>query len=313
MKMTKTVLLTSILSALAFQASAGEIVNIYGKANVTLQSSDDGDGRFSEIKSNASRFGVKGDYKANDDITVVYKMEWQIDISDESGADNVKSRNQYVGLKGAFGEVVVGRNDTATKQSQGKIDLFNDLEADIKALWKSGGNGENRVSDSVTYKSPKFGGFQAVGTFIAEDSKAGENGYSAALMYGDSKLKKSPVFASVAVDSEVAGYDVVRATVQGKVAGIKLGAMYQNSEEVVTKTDMDGFVVNAAYGFGKTTLKAQYQSADFENNLDTNVISAGVDYKLAKNTKIFAFYSSFDNDTVKADTDYLGVGLEFKF
>ena len=36
--------------------------------------------------------------------------------SDESGSSNLKSRNQFVGLRGAFGEVVVGRNDSILKQ-----------------------------------------------------------------------------------------------------------------------------------------------------------------------------------------------------
>ena len=138
---------------------------------------------------------------------------------------------------------MLGRNDTALKQSQGKLDLFNDLEGDIKNLFK----GENRLSDTVTYSSKDLSGFKVLATYVAEKDSDGDSGYSLALTYGDAGLKKSNVYASIAADSEVNGYDVVRATVQGKVADIKLGAMYQSQEKVDGSGDADGYLVNAAY------------------------------------------------------------------
>ena len=309
MKMAKTALAVSLVTLFAQPVIAADLT-VYGKANVTVQSSDDGEGSFTEIKSNASRFGVKGGQKIDDGLSVVYKMEWQVDMSDKdkSSDDHLKARNQYVGLKGGFGEVLIGRNDTALKQSQGKIDLFNDLEADIKHRFK----GENRMGDSITYKTPKMNGFQFIGTVIAEDERDADNGYSAALLFGDSKLKKSKFYASVAMDSEVKGYDTVRATVQGKIAGLKLGALYQTQEASEGGSEADGYVLNAAYGLGKATLKAQYQTIDFDDSDKKNVASVGVDYKLAKNTKLFGFYSAFDNDSSE-DTSYLGLGMEYKF
>ena len=149
MKFVKSSLCLALLSGLSFNALAD--VDIYGKANVTVQSSDDGEGSFTEIKSNASRLGVKGSEKINDSLEAVYKFEFQVDVSDADSKgdndDNISARNQYVGLKGAFGQVVIGRNDTALKQSQGKLDLFNDLEGDIKNVFK----GENRLGNTVSY------------------------------------------------------------------------------------------------------------------------------------------------------------------
>jgi len=206
-------------------------------------------------------------------------------------------------LAGSFGEVRVGRHDSALKMSQGKIDLFNDYEADIKVLWK----GENRVSNSISYFTPSFSGFSAQVTYVVEDSPAGEDGISAALMYGDDGLKNSNVYAALAYDAEVNGYDTVRASGQVKVAGFKLGAMYQTQESTSTTVERDGYLVSVAYPMGKAELKGQYQVME-----DDNGFSAGVDYKLGKNTKVFAWYSSFDFDEA-LDKDYLAVGLEHKF
>ena len=310
MNFVKSSLCVALVSGLSFSAFAD--VDVYGKANVTVQSSDDGEGSFTEIKSNASRFGLKGSEKITDGLEAVYKFEFQVDVSDADSKgdndDNISARNQYVGLKGAYGQVVVGRNDTALKQSQGKLDLFNDLEGDIKNVFK----GENRLGDSITYTSKSYEGFKVLATFIAEDDVDADNGYSMAVTYGDSALKKSAVYAAIAADSEVNGYDVVRATVQGKIEDFRLGAMYQTQEKVDGSAEADGYLVNAAYLMGSNTFKMQYQTMDFDDSDDKSAISVGVDHKLNKNLKIFGFYSSFDMDN-NVDQDYLGLGMEYKF
>lgn len=309
MKLVKSTLFLSVLSALSFNAQAD--VKVYGKANVSVQSTDEGDGSATEIKSNASRFGFKGAEKLDDGLEVIYKLEFQVDVTDadsKGDKDNITARNQYVGIKGSFGEVVIGRKDTAFKLSQGKIDLFNDLEGDIKNLFK----GENRLGNSISYKSNSFNGFKVQGTFIAEDDTDGQNGYSAALTYGDSKLKSSNIYAAVSTDSEVKGYDAVRFALQGKLAGWKLGAIYQMQERVDGSDEADGYLFNAAYKVGANTFKAQYQVIDFDQGDKIDGFSVGVDHKLNKVTKLYGFYSTFDGDN-QVERSYLAAGIEYKF
>ena len=307
MKLSNRILTMAIFSAIAAPTIAAN-VDIYGKANLSLQSSDDGDGQFTEIKSNASRIGLKGTHALNDNLSVVYKAEFQVDMDGDSDkGDSITDRNQYVGLKGNFGEVLLGHNDTILKQSQGKIDQFNDLNGDIKNLFK----GENRMSDTLTYKSPKFNGFQFAATYIAEDDTEADDGISVGIFYGDKGLKKSKIFASLAVDSDVKGYDVTRATVQGKLAGFTLGAMYQ-TQESEGGAEMDGYLFSANYVIDEIVLKGQVQVADHDGGDDKTAVSVGLDYRLAKSTKLYGFYSTFDMDR-SDDKDYLAVGIEYKF
>lgn len=303
----KTSVALMVSSLCVAPVMANNNVNFYGKANVSFQMSDDGDGNFTEVQSNASRLGVNSDLKVNDDLTLIMKLEVQIDIDGDSD-DTFTARNQYIGLKGNFGEVTMGKIDTVLKRSQGKVDLFNDYEGDIKVLFK----GENRMNDSVQYKTPNLNGFQLGAAYISEGDVDSDDGYSLALTYGDQKLKKSQVFASVATDSEVKGYDVLRATFSTKVSGVTLGAMVQTQENVETDEEMDGFLVSAAYKINAYTLKAQYQAADYDEKGDLSGINVGVDYALAKNAKLFAFYTTFDMDTSE-DRDYAAVGVEYKF
>ena len=302
MKMLKALVAVSVAAGLSAPAIAG--ADLYGKVNVSVQNSDDKDGSRTEIKSNASRLGVKGSEKLDGGLKVIYKYEFQVDVADESGEKNLKSRNQYVGLKGNFGEVVIGRNDTMLKQSQGKFDIYSDYEADIKALWK----GENRMSDSISYKSPKFNGVQLGLSYIADEDKD-DSATSFSATYGDKALKKGKYYAAIAVDSEVKGYDATRVTLGTKFGGVKVGAMYHSQEAVETGKEESGFLVNAQYKMGKYNLKGQIQTLE-----DDTGFTLGVDRKLGKRTKLFAFYTDIDFDAEdKKDGQYFAVGLEQKF
>lgn len=300
MKMLKTLVSASILATIAAPAIAD--TTIYGKVNVTVQNSDDGSESKTELKSNASRFGIKGTQKLDGGLEVVYKYELQVDVTDESGEKNLKSRNQYVGLRGDFGEVLIGRNDTVMKQSQGKFDLFSDLEADIKKLW----GGENRMSDSITYKTPMMNGFQGGISYILDEDND-DAATSLSLTYGDSALKKGKYYAAIAIDSDVKGYDATRLVFGTKVSDVTLGAMIQTQENVESGTEKDGFLVNAQYKVGKYNLKGQYQTME-----DDNGFTLAVDRKLGKSTKVFAFYTTFNFD-MDEDESYFALGLEQKF
>ncbi|MDN4503778.1 porin [Alteromonadaceae bacterium BrNp21-10] len=296
-------LLSAIMLAFVSANATADPLTVYGKGNVTLQSTDDGEGSFSEVKSNNSRLGFKGDYDLEDGLTAFYVFEFGVDLADSSDGDNVKSRNQYIGLKGNAGSIMIGRNDTMLKRSQGKIDQFNDYEADFKNLWA----GENRMSDSVTYISPSFNGFSVGITYVAEDEKGGEDAQSISVSYGDSNLKKSQFYVALATEMDMKGYDSTRVSAQAKFDDLTVGAVIHKQEAVASGVSEDGVLVSAAYAMGKITLKGQYQTLE-----DDSTASIGVDYKLGKNTKALAWYTSQDLDNAN-DKSWLAVGLEHKF
>jgi len=311
MKTTITTLALAVASAMSFSSMAANTpsLDVYGKANITLQSSDTGTGSFTELKSNASRIGFKGFLNLDNNLQVVYQAEYEVDIVSAHGgkSNNFTNRNQFIGLKGNFGKVLLGTNDTILKQSQGKVDLFNDLSGDIKHLWK----GENRVGNTVTYITPSMNNLHVGVTYIANGAVGGKTGTSIAAMYGDSKLKKTPFYAALSVDNNVKGYDVTRATFSTKANAVTLGAMYQHQKSDAG-VEMNGYLVSAKYSINDVALKAQYQVADFKNADKNKGFSVGADYKLAKTTKVFAFYTTLNFQSAM-NQKYLAVGIEQKF
>ncbi|WP_407644364.1 porin [Ferrimonas aestuarii] len=308
MKFCKPTLVATLIAAMIpAAASASEALTVYGKLNVSFDVSDEAGDSSTGVHSNASRLGVKGAFDLSSSLEAFYTIEYEVNTSDDE-KDNFEARNQFVGLRGDFGAISLGRNDTMLKQSQGKVDLFGDLQGDIKHLFK----GENRMEQTVTYTTPSFNGFSFGATYVAEESGSqaeGDDGFSVAALYGDKKLKKSPIFASVAYDTDVKGFDnILRASVQGKMGDLKLGAMYQDQEKAGAQST-DGFMVSAAYQLSAVVLKGQYQDMDKVGDS----FSVGADYKLGKPTKLFAYYTSRDEEGASSSDDYFGIGLEHKF
>ena len=311
--MNKVILIcsaTAMLATAPFAAANGPIDGkLYGKINVSIVNSDGSEDTW-KLNSNASRIGLKGSTQVSEGLTVFYKTEFEIAVDDGSfdnkttapDTDKVtfKQRNIFAGVKGSFGSVLAGKNDTPTKLAQKKIDLFNDLEGDIKKTFA----GENRMSNIVAYTTPKYGNFSA--TYAVMPSEADNGGLSDAKSYS-LNYSKGDLYIAVAGDSNVKGADLVRVVSQYKVDAWQLGLMYQENDT----TDESGYFASAAYKIDNITYKAQYGNNENDTDgLDKTTLSVGADFKLAKNTKSFVFFT--DNED-SSSTKTFGLGLEHKF
>lgn len=332
--MRKTTLATAVASVLALPVSAYAVGpidgSIYGKVNISVVNDDNGTDDQMELNSNASRIGVKGKAKLTDTLYVIYKAEYESfwDDGEKDDGDTFSQRNIIGGLKGNFGTIWAGKHDTPTKLAQKKIDLFNDLEGDIKNVMA----GETRASNIVNYTTPNFSGFSAsVATIFGEDRSDNDkdgafDSYSALAQY-----ETDSVYFAVAVDENVKSgsssqglgkdyVNILRVVGQIPIGPVTLGAMWQNAEEgdsAVTgvKLDEDSWHVSAKWKVANGyTLKAQYTESDDDvSDNDADMLSFGLDKKLGKKTKLFAFYTTLEQNTATDDLDWIGAGLEHKF
>ena len=320
MKIKNFALSSIALACVAATAPAvadDEWVDVYGKIMITLDKvdEDNGDDQW-EVNSNASRFGIKGKGKAGN-LEAFYQLEWEVDMSDNSKAsdDHIKSRNQIVGLRGGFGEVFAGRHDTPTKKLQKKIDLFGDLQGDIKYTF----NGEVRSSNIVQYSTPKIGGgFKAKLAFIpGEETPTNDgltDGTSVALEYSTGGLS-----IGLSVDSDIEGIDTetTRAMAQYKTGDWQFGLMYQDTENGLLSGD--GMMASVKYKMGDNALKLQVIESDsWEAGISSKVkyssqVSLGWDMKLGKKTTFFTYLTQGEEGATEDDDSIFGIGLVQKF
>lgn len=314
----------TILSSAAFLLAAtgsyaDSIVKVYGKANLSLNQTqfESKDPEVDEwrLNSNASRLGVKGSYDINDGLEAIFQMEFEVNVDDgDKGGQVFGQRNIYAGLKGGFGKIIAGKHDTPLKIAQGKIDRFNDLElGDIKNYTE----GEDRVSNIVMYTTPKMSGFSAtIAVVPGEDSTgAGDDGIADGSSVSINYVN-GWVTAAIAHNSEIDSQDTTRVTADFSFGKTNVGVLVQDAEKTDGSADETSWILSAQQKLGGGwALKAQYGTTDYGSDNDDTQISIGVDKKLGKQSKLFAYYADIKKEVSDASINdsTIAVGYEVKF
>lgn len=326
MKKALSLLVTAIVAqGLTTSAMAEGPIDgkIYGKLNTALimtntknTTSDTDD---SEVMNNASRLGFVGKTELNEDLNAVYRLEYEIapdeKAADDGGSGIFKQRNAYVGLASEkMGTILLGSHDTPLKKAQGKVDLFNDVQnGDIKNIVK----GETRANNVIVYISPRVSGISLMAANV-NDTADGADGTSVSVNF-----KNNMLYVAAAMDNKVgkAGsqLDIARVAASVKLGSTTLGVLHNESENSDgTGESTSGTVVSASQKVGNLKFKVQLAESDESKEggagVDTDMALLGIDYKLGKQTKLFAFYSALEYDTATDDEiTTMGLGMEHKF
>ena len=285
---------------------------VYGKLWISVESQDTLSGTEVDMVSNASRLGVKGSMDFGEGLEAIYQAEYEIDpvdgTADEKNGRTFKQRNSFIGIKGSYGTLFLGTHDTALKKSQSKIDLFNDLAGDIKNILQ----GENRMSEFIGYTTPTLGdGFSATFNAIKgteeEDNSIGDS-TSVSLNY-----KTKSFYAAIAFDSELKGYDTTRISFQVPLNRTQLGFIYQDTKELSSGLEEDGYVLSLSQKIGKKgVFKIQLAESDMKTGSGKQT-SIGYDYKLSEKAKAFIFYTDLSGESLSKEKEISALGFEYKF
>ncbi len=221
------------------------------------------------LESTGSRLGVQGDFDATSNVQIFYRLEYGIDVDNgtNSNGRELSQRNIFGGLRGEWGSLLAGKNDTPLKTLQtntvvrSDIDRFNDAPlGDIGTFIV----GENRPDNVIQYTSPIWlGGLEVniaaiqaeeTGVPVSATNSQDDNGFasgkSVSVTYGKAKW-----FLGAAYDSNVATTDAFRAVGEVTLGAIKLGAIYQTAEAHDDVDSLGGF--STFVGTGGTSLGAQ--------------------------------------------------------
>ena len=319
-------------SLLLISMSAISAPKVYGKLNIALNN-DGSDGvneKEIDLVSNSSRIGLKGQLEMQDGLVGLYQIEYQIDPVDGHARDEVKGengeievtdstftqRNSYVGLKGSFGTLKLGKHDTPLKKASLKVDLFNDLKGDIKNIT----DGENRITSFLGYDSPVFGGGVSISVSLSKgkddgvvgtdlDGEFGTN-LSASLKYDIEVIQ----FVIATEKASIKGFDHNRLGMMIPAGPVTIGLIHTTTESTVgNSVDYDATTISIAgkVADGNGRVKFQYGTSDKSAGLTQTQI--GYDHKLFKNFKILAYHTVRSQDAANSDDAHTGLGIEYKF
>jgi len=323
--MKKNIIALAVAATFAAPMVAQAAPTLYGKLNLNINKTTD---KGISVNSTASRMGVKGSNKLGNGLKAVYKIEFGLgQVADGDAKSPLSARNQFLGLAGSFGTVLMGRHDTPLKMSQ-PSDLFNDGEADVNpmagGLGVFGKGGEVRAGEVIAYVSPAMGGVTFVlagvsnagGAYGSHVDDSPLNTISAAAMYGS---KKKGLYLAAAMnnfsDDVAGGATEMRLSAQYKAAGLIVNGMYQSfSGDAIAETDgKEGtnIQLQAAYKMGKLMPKIKYSMINKDVGEDGNAFSVGLNYSLAKKTTAYVYYVSHDENVGDKKSAIAGVVHSF--
>ncbi len=349
--MKKSLIAIAALAA-AGAAAAQSSVTMYGQVNTGYEYSktDTTIGGqktttkttgFQNDRVNTSRLGFKGEEALGNGLSATFALEMGFNSADGKFADSAFNRKATVGLKGAFGEVRIGKDSTPMNEFDGSfkaIDRTTTLAEQVAgrdASWEGrptglfyngsfsgvnvsaaiGNNSERTKTGGVTTKKDDSavyglglgynGGAWAVGAAVQLDTEK--------TLSGDVKTTNYGVGASY--DFNVA-----------KVYGQYKGGQYKNKASTVAdKYSYDQFAVGVSAPFGATTLSAEYaynKAKDTAGAVSTkykgNVFAVQAEYAFSKRTSLVARagqVANWKNKTTndKSSTQEYTVGLRHKF
>jgi len=145
-------------------------------------------GWLGQVSSNLSYFGVRGSHKINDFLTGVFQFESEVSFSAIPGvtSDNnckwcLGGRDTYVGVRGPWGAVKIGKEEAPYKRVIVPLDPFYNTLGDHRSIMgNSGGDNrdefETRIPHAIWYESPTWKGLYASVLFTPGQNRSKDNG-----------------------------------------------------------------------------------------------------------------------------------------
>jgi hypothetical protein len=151
----------------------GKAVQVYGQLRLSADSysSDFGTGQSGgTVKSNASRFGIKGEIPTSlDGTSMIYQAEVQYGAADNV-ANEIVWREGFAGLKGGWGQARLGRIDVPYKTTLTTIDPWNDNAPQSRGFGGVQGSSAMHSSyftNTAEYISPSWNGVK-LGAWVSQ-------------------------------------------------------------------------------------------------------------------------------------------------
>ena len=329
------------IAAAPFVATQAD-VKLFGKLQVEVVGLDGGDansqGNFDNQTAmgdanGMSRFGIDGSKDLGNGLKAIGRYAFKMNPSNGSTAGSGDSgiagaRDQWVGLKGGFGAIILGRQPTPYKMNGGvKWDPYvaTFMQARAGGGMSGGAYGhESFVNDVIMYASPKFAGIKFQAGYVPDQTSGNDGTVTAG---GTGTWGPIDVIAAYTAANNVGADDTkqgkvgVRYKGNGLTAAIQyedvdsVGGIKVNGNKLTTVGAGSILFLNLGYKFGNTLIAGNWGSTDADDvngvvGQDVDYWAIGARYYFAKKVSTYIGYAN-----TKTDTDYsmFGAGMRYDF
>jgi predicted porin len=303
-------------------AETKEDIHVYGRVDLSVDSVNGAGGNTLKLVDNASRFGLRGSEDLGSGLSALFGIEAGFS-ADTGQTTDPMFRHAYVGLRGGFGALVLGRLDSA--QASGSP-LYSQVTRNVTFVVHDAGataigtrwlNARNRNSNAVGYMSPVFNGFSVRARYHQPDpsdaaAKVTQEGdvkatdiglnyesktLSGGIGYGTNKR------IGAALDNDFRHKWQALGSYDFGVA--KISALYGRDNyngTATSRAEVNYWLVGFSLPFsaGVHQIVANYMERDTQNDVrgKGSNFQAGYAYRMSKRTKLYALY---DRENVNAN------------
>lgn len=319
--MKKSLLAIAVVAASVAAPAAMAAPTLYG--NVHLSINDFDSAQNPDMTSNTSAIGVKGSEDLGDGMKAIYKAEFQMDPADTgANGDALTSRDMFVGLKGGMGTLKLGTFSSNWKQKGGKVDSLyrTRLEgrgflATQSRLHSGRAINRGRMTNAVSYTSPKMGGIQMVVNTTVSGSD--DETLGAGLRWANKSIHAYVDYIDTVPSGDSVSINNTESAVKVggkfKTKAFHVAAQYESAEDVVGNNYIH---LNAGFNINKNnSIQATYGTASHIDNsaLDTTSFAVAYNHKMSKKTNVYIGYGDKSSDTASREDNVITAGIKKKF
>lgn len=315
---------------------------VYGRLRAGLQrtDADSADEDVIGFEDASSRFGIRGEEDLGNGLAGVYRYEWGTTVvEDEGSATGLGKRHSFVGLKGSFGTVTIGRQTNPFYGLTGTSYALGNEYTGNYAMFEVG-NFSDKTSDTLVYTN-SFGDleFGAAFEFNQDDaanedldsfSIAGRYNFGAgrvSLAYWDQDSSSTDDDGNVSTSEN----DVFAAFIDfnvGESGNIYLGWMgaaadvgdtfdTDNGIDInIDERDVDSYHLGYSGRSGDVGYFLSYDGIDYDDETagaDRDIFTVGGAYYLSGRTRIYFEAEFVDSDAEDSDRNRQVVGVRHDF
>ncbi|MGL4667855.1 MAG: porin [Saezia sp.] len=309
MEMKKSLIALAVLGAFAGAAAAQSSATLYGKIDMGYgigngggyEGSQGDDSKFQQWgnSNSTSRWGLKGQEDLGNGTAVYFQLESKISPETGSTGSNLFDRAAYVGIKGGFGAIQAGRQNTVINNVLGQYDITGSPNitsslgnVGISAISQSlGATNYTRLDSAIAYVSPNFSGFSFQGAAVLKnDAVFAKTVYTVGASYANGPFSIGAAFESKPADGMSSSWGIGAKV--NMTSFVISGGYFDNHMD----GDGKGFYLGAALPINAFTIGAQVAMNTDAGDDDPLAFELFAKYKLSDRTQLYAQTGMLNKD-----------------